>query len=84
MAYKLSISDKQFNKWLEKVPLSDEKKTTWTDSLQQSGITEELVTDMQTAVSELEGSDRTRYLAELTLLIKQWRLAEQTKHFRRR
>ncbi len=84
MAYKISTNDKQIIKWLEKVPLSEEKKTTWMDAFQQSGITEELVTEMQTAVSELEGSDRTRYLADLALLVKKWRLAEQTKHFRRR
>ncbi|HPC05184.1 MAG TPA: hypothetical protein PLI60_00560 [Anaerolineaceae bacterium] len=84
MAHKLTASDKKLIKLLEKVPAAEEKKTEWLSALNASGMTSELAGDVQTVLAELEGSDRTRYLAELALIVKQWRLAEQASNFRRR
>ncbi len=83
MAHKLTASDKKLIKLLEKVPVPDEKKGPWMEILADTGLTSELAGEVQAAFSELEGSERTRYLAELALIVKQWRLADQSQHFRR-
>ncbi len=84
MAHKLTTSDKKIIKLLEKIPVADEKKNAWLAVLADTGITSDLSGEIQAALSELEGSDRTRYLAELALIVKQWRLAEQSQNFHRR
>ncbi len=84
MGYKLTGGDRQIIKWLTKLPVPDETKELWLSTLNQSGMNDDIAGEMQKAIMEFEGSDRTRYLAELTQLIKQWRLANQTHNFRRR
>ena len=84
MAHKLSTSDKKIIKLLEKMPVAEEKKNAWLAALADTGITSELAGEIQAAISELEGSDRTRFLAELALIVKQWRLADQSQNFHRR
>lgn len=84
MAHKLTASDKKLIKLLEKIPAVEEKKEGWLAAVAASGMTSELAGEVQAALSDLEGSDRTRYLAELALIVKQWRLAEQSSNFRRR
>ena len=84
MAHKLTASDKKLIKLLEKVPAAEEKKESWLAALAANGMTSELAGEVQVALSELEGSDRTRYVAELALIVKQWRLADQASNFRRR
>lgn len=84
MAHKLTISDKKVIKLLEKIPLAEEKKNAWLAVIADTGITSELTGEIQAAITELEGSDRTRFLAELSMVVKQWRLADQSQHFHRR
>ncbi len=75
MGYKLTGGDRQIVKWLSRLPVPDETKENWLSTLNQSGMNDDIAAEMQKAITEFEGSDRTRYLAELTQLIKQWRLA---------
>jgi len=84
MAYKLTTNDRQMIKWLEKIPVSDEVKKGLIDSINQTGLSDDMVDSIHKVVETLTGSDHTRYLAELTQHVKQWRMSEQARHFRRR
>jgi hypothetical protein len=84
MAHKLTTSDKKLIKLIEKTPVAEEKKNAWLAAIADTGITSELTGEIQAAIAELEGSDRTRFLAELALIVKQWRLADQSQNFHRR
>jgi hypothetical protein len=84
MANKLTTNDRQMIKWLEKIPVSDEVKKGLIDTISQTGLSDGVVDSIHKAVATLTGSDHTRYLAELTQQVKQWRMSEQARHFRRR
>jgi hypothetical protein len=84
MAIKLTANDRQMIKWLEKTPIPEEVKKGLIDTISQTGLTDDVVASIHKIVAALEGSDHTRYLAELTQHVNQWRMSEQARHFRRR
>lgn len=84
MAYKLKTPDKKLLDWIAKLPAEESAVTAWKTALQERGTTVELFDEIQKKVSELEDSKRTQFLAELTVMKRQWLLAEQSKSFRHR
>ncbi len=84
MGYRLNTHDKKLISWLQKNPALGDPSLTWQKEIQEKGITPELTDLMQSRVSELGANQRTKLQAELTMLIRQWRLEQQSRHFRRR
>lgn len=91
MTHHLSTEDKQFIKLIERIPVEDGIKGNWIESTQNNGMTEEIAEEIRkhlTTVPENEAEAaemaRGRLLMEFTTLLKQWRLAFQSKHFGRR
>lgn len=91
MTHHLSNEDKQFLRLIEKISVEDKIKTTWSESVQANGMTEETAEEMRkflTTVpeneSEADEMARGMLLMEFTNLLKRWRLAFQSKHFGRR
>ena len=73
-------------KLIERLPLAEEEKSAWVESLQTDGLTEELAEEMRKRLStgSEEGGQmsRTRHLSSLMLIIRRWRLERQSKTFK--
>lgn len=84
--------ERQILKLVEKMPIEEEVKAPWLERIRNGEMSEELATEIRekiTAIEEPAGDERgqanrTRYLTELTMLVKRWRLSSQSNNFRRR
>lgn len=77
-------------KLVEKLPFPEEEKTDWVTRIHNGEMSEELAGEIRQKISapaenedERTHGERTRYLAELTMLVKRWRLAYQSHNFGR-
>ena len=89
MAKGISQEERQLVKLVEKMPLPAEEKEPLLEQIRNGEMSDELAeTIRQKLVAGTEGEDnqptRTRYLAELTTLVKRWRLSSQAHNFGRR
>ncbi len=81
--------ERQMIKLVESMHLPEETKTQWVERIRNGEMSDELVDEIRQKVTEMgeaEGderaqSNRTRYLTELTMLVKRWRLSSQSRHF---
>lgn len=84
--------ERQILKLVEKMPIEEDVKNPWLESIRNGDMNEELATEIRekiTAMEEPEGDERgqfnrTRYLTELAMLVKRWRLSSQANNFRRK
>jgi hypothetical protein len=84
----LSPVERDLLKFIERLPMGEDEKSPWVESLQTSGLTEDLAEEMRKRLSvggeEENPMERTRQMASLILLIRRWRLEKQKKNFKRR
>lgn len=84
--------ERQLLKLVEKMPFGEDVKNPWLERIRNGEMNEELINEIRekiTALEEPEGEgrgqvNRTRYLTELTMLVKRWRLSSQANNFRRK
>jgi gluconate kinase len=91
MAPKASAEERQIQKLIDGMPVKDEDRARWTESIQNNGMTEELAEEIRLLLSTpIDGEEheqavtRTRFLINFTNLVKRWRLTNQSRHFGRR
>ena len=88
MAYHYTREEKQLLKLLKKLPFAEETRADWVKRIETSGMTEELADEIRVAFSNAgigssEGADLVQQAANVTRLIRQWRLAQQSKSFKK-
>ncbi len=90
----LSQDERQLIKLVEKLHLSAEEKSGWTERIRSGDMSEELAEEIRQKLTEpadaaVENAEqhaamRTRHLAELAMLVKRWRFSNQSRNFSRR
>lgn len=87
MTVQNSPQEKQLMKALEKMPLPAEKSAAWIERIRSEGMSDELADEIRAELTAAqEGVDpvaRTRALADLTRLVRQWRLGKGSKFFKK-
>lgn len=81
--------ERQLMKLVEQLPLSEEEKTSWVERIRNGDMSTELADEIRqklAALAEAESDERgqanrTRYLVELAMLVKRWRLTSQSHNF---
>ena len=81
--------ERQLIKLVEKLPLPEDEKNSWAERIRNGEMSEELADEIHqkvAAIGEPEGDDRaqanrTRYLAELAMLVRRWRFSSQSRNF---
>ena len=84
--------ERQIIRLVESMHLPEENKTQWVERIRNGEMSDELAEEIRQKVTELgdaEGDERAhanraRYLNELTMLIKRWRLSSQSRNFGRK
>ncbi len=77
--------ERQLIKLVEKLPLPDEEKNSWAERIRNGEMSAELAEEIRQKLvapgDEHDQANRMRYLAELTMLVKHWRLSSQSRNF---
>lgn len=88
MAKSQTQEERQLLKLVGKLPVAAEEKTAWLEQIQRGEMNDELAETMRerlTAPVENEATNnsnnRSRYLVELTSLVKRWRFSSQAHNF---
>lgn len=89
MAKTQTQEERQLLKLVEKLPFPEEEKATWAERIRNGEMSEELADEIRhkiTGIEEPAGDDRgqatrARYLAELAMIVKRWRLTSQSHNF---
>ena len=86
--------ERQLIKLIEKLHLPEETKTSWSARIREGEMSEELAEEIRHALgapgegepaeTEQTQANRARSQVELSLLIKRWRLATQSRNFGRK
>jgi menaquinone-dependent protoporphyrinogen IX oxidase len=85
MAYKIKAEERQLVKLIKKMPLAEEDKKKWTETIQDTGLTEEIAEEIRQKLTEAPEGSKNKVLAtvELNTIVNHWRLAGQKKNFGR-
>jgi len=86
MAHQNTPAERQLLHFIERLPLPEELKTTWTDQVRTGGMTEELDVEIRSKIAgdpNLNGPEKARFEVELNRLIRQWRMEAGAKKFAR-
>jgi hypothetical protein len=87
MAKAITQEERQLAKLVDQMPLPDEEKASWAERIRNGEMSEELAGEIREKITTLgEGDERvqanrTRYLTELSMLVKRWRLSSQSHNF---
>lgn len=90
MAKTTTQEERQLIKLIESMHLPDEDKTQWTERIRNGQMSDEMAEEIRHKITSMgEGDERAatnraRYLSELTMLVKRWRLASQSRNFGRK
>ena len=92
MAKAITQEERQLAKLVEQLPIAEEEKTPWVERIRNGEMSEDLAVQIRekiTGLPEAQGDEhgqinRTRYLTELTTLVKRWRFASQSHNFGRK
>lgn len=84
--------ERQLIKLVGQLPIPEEEKVGWTERIRNGEMSEALAEEIRQKVNGMEEpegdergmANRTRYLTELTMLIKRWRLSNQSRNFGRK
>ena len=76
-------------KMIERGSFSDEEKEKWKESIQNHGLTEELVEEIRTALQTFQPPEdqemrKMKDEAEFTRLVRSWRLNQSLRTFEKR
>ncbi len=89
----ISQDERQIIRLVEKMHLPEEEKNNWIERLRSGEMSEELAAEIRQKLTEThpEGAEdeqraatRARHLIELALLVKRWRLTNQSHNFGRK
>jgi hypothetical protein len=89
----ISQDEHQLIKLVEKMRVPEEDKKRWIEQIRSGEMSEDLAAEIRHKLNENpEGTAadaqytalRTRHLSELALLVKRWRLTNQSAHFGRK
>jgi hypothetical protein len=89
----ISQDERQLIRLVEKMHLPDEDKNLWIERLRNGEMSEDLAAEIRQKLAEAPQGDaeddqrtatRTRHLTELALLVKRWRLTNQSHNFGRK
>ena len=80
MAAKLSPEEKKILAWVQKLPFDAETQKGWVETLEQSGMNEDMAKEIRTQAAALvaasgEQLNLARSVTELGSLINRWRLS---------
>ncbi len=81
--------ERQLIKLVENLPLADEEKTAWAERIRNGEMSAELAEEIRQKIATINEpedeergqANRTRYLAELAMIVKRWRLTSQSHNF---
>jgi hypothetical protein len=85
--------ERQLMKLVEKLPVQDEEKNSWTERIRNGEMSAEMAEEIRLKlatpveatgnpeVDEREQAARMRNLAELAMIVKRWRLSSQSRNF---
>ncbi len=81
--------ERQLMKLVEKLPLPDEEKSSWAERIRNGEMSHALAEEIRQKLTTLEEpaddvrgqANRTRYLAELAMIVKRWQLTSQSRNF---
>ncbi len=84
--------ERQIIKLVEQLPFPEEEKTTWIERIRNGEMSEELADEMRQKITAIEEpqndqrgqANRARYLSELAMLVRRWRLSSQSHNFGRK
>jgi hypothetical protein len=85
----MTQEERQLVKLVEKLPVAEESKNTWLERIRGGDMSEELADEIRQKLIKQEGEDehqaasRTRYLVELSTMVKRWRFSNQSHNFSR-
>lgn len=86
----ITQEERQLIKLVERMPFPDEEKNPWLERIRGGDMSEDLAEEIRGKVTGMADEDersqanRARFLAELAMLIKRWRLSSQSNNFRKR
>jgi hypothetical protein len=89
----LSQDERLLIKLVEKLYLPEEDKNSLLQRLRDGEMSEDLATEIRQKLTdhhpenendEVHAATRTRHLTELAMLVKRWRLSNQSRHFGRK
>jgi hypothetical protein len=86
MTAHLTPEERELIKLIADLPVAEEHKTRWDESIQQSGLTEELAEEIRkelTTAGGAEGLGQARYTTHLHNIIQHWRFSRQSKSFKK-
>ena len=89
MAKTTTQEERQLIKLVESMHLPGDDKVQWAERIRNGEMSDELAEEIRqkvTTIGEGEGDERAqanraRYLSELTMLVKRWRLSSQSRNF---
>lgn len=91
MARRTTSDETKLARILEKMPFDQEKKQDWVSILNTSGLNEEIAHQIQQSLADLEPTEDEQELtrragnaAQITLIIRRWRLAQNLPNQGRR
>jgi hypothetical protein len=78
--------ERQLIRLVEELPLPDEVRNGLAERIRNGEMSAELADEIRQKLTEHTADERgqalrTRYLAELTMLVKRWRLSSQARNF---
>ncbi len=81
--------ERQLIKLVEQLPLAEEEKTSWAERIRNGEMSTELAEEIRQKIATINEPEddergqakRTRYLAELAMIVKRWRLTSQSHNF---
>jgi hypothetical protein len=84
--------ERQIIKLVEQLPLPEEEKTVWAERIRNGEMSEELADEIRQKITTIEEpqndqrgqANRARYLSELAMLVRRWRLSSQSHNFGRK
>ena len=77
MAIHNTPEERQLIKLIQQMPVPDDEKNGWVAQIQESGLNEELVTQIRTKLTSDDKEDnlhKVSHFTEFTRIIKRWRL----------
>ncbi len=91
MAVHNTPEERKLIQLINQMPLPEEQKQDWTDTIRKYGLSEELAEEIRQKLGIIpEGEDevvkahRARLSIEVARLVQQWRLSQQSHHFNKR
>jgi len=89
MAHTLTVEEREVLKLFDKMPLTDRQKKQWQKTIQEDGLDQELLDKIRKKIVAMQKDKElnwngTLVSTELTMIVKRWRLSQQTRSNQKR